>query len=821
MKLKSLLTLFTAISLFFSIAHAQTHILLKNNIKKNIDTLAYQLSFLTPNYQKNENQIKNLLKLYFENYKNIVAFEIKKDKTYLYSSYKKNERMILIKNTSLNNIFNKTKQFYKLDIKNEQNKEKYELIVYFKENIHFTKEELKYLQNKKILLVQNDSNLPPYNFNENGLPKGFSIDYMNLIANKLAIEVKYIQGNWDNFLNMLENNELDLMLNVLKSKEREEKFLFTQKPYASSELAMLTRIEHKDVHSFKELEGETMALVKGYHSYDRVEKDYPKINIYPTTNTYSMIEAVATKKADASYGLKTVLEYNINKHLFTNLKTMKNIDDKKLSFYITVNKENRVLKSIIEKAQKQITKKELEELKKKWFKIAKINEIKSKNFLFTKKEISYLNQKKHINMCVDPNYLPYEYIDEKGNFIGIIANFINQLSKNSGINFNLIETSSWSESLNYLQKGLCDITPNTVETENREEHFIFTQSYFEFSNVIATKENEIFIDSIENIKDKKIGVIKNHYLAELLKSRYPNLNLVEMNNTLEGLKKIKSDEIYAFIDSFPSITYNLQNERINDIKISGKIEFSSKSKIAIRKDELILQSILNKAINSVSPNEKEALLNRWLTIIKEEKFNTDLLIKIVSYITAIALIIIILVIYRSNRKLSILNKKLEKASQTDKLTSIYNRAKLDMLLDMEFKNKKRYKKPLSLILADIDYFKKINDTYGHLIGDKILIEFSQILQKNIRETDFLGRWGGEEFLIIIPFSNEEEAMIQAEHLRNKIQNHLFTHNIKITASFGVYEVKNIPINKALSNVDKALYSAKKANRNCVKVYKEE
>ncbi|PHO12490.1 hypothetical protein CPG38_07865, partial [Malaciobacter marinus] len=767
---------------------------------------------------KNKKEISDLLRLYYDNYENIIGFEIKKDKKYLFSSSRNDETITLLTNKSFDKTLYKTPQFYKKDIINNKDEKIGELIVYFKEIIKFTSEELKYLENKTVLKIQNDSNLPPYNFNEDGLVKGYSIDYMNLIANKLAIEIKYVQGNWDDFMNMLENNEIDLMVNILKSKKREERFLFTSDSYVSSPLAILTRINHKEVHTFKELEGKTVALVKGYHSYDRVKSTYPKINIYPTKNTYEMINAVASNKADASYGLKSVLDYNINKHLFTNLKTMKNTDDKEFGFYFAFNKDNYILKNIIEKAQKQISKEELNNLNLKWFKKVKVTKIKSKDYLFTKEEIDYLNKAKKIKMCVDPNYLPYEYINHEGKYVGIIANFITKLSKNSGINFDIIKTSSWSESLEAIKEGKCDVLPNAVQTTSRKKYLNFTQDYFTFSNVIATKDNKIFIDSIEKLIGKKIGVIKNYSIAERLKYRYPNLTLINVENTLDGLKKLKDNKIYAFIDTFPSLAYNMQNSSINGIKISGKININSSSKIAIRKDNIILQKIMNKAINSVTSHEREELLNRWLTVIKEEKINTELLIKIVSIIVLISLLLILFIIYKSNRKLSTLNKKLEKISQTDKLTSLYNRTKLDMILEFEFKNKKRYKKPLSIIIIDIDHFKQINDTYGHLVGDKILIEFSNILKANIRETDFIGRWGGEEFLVVLPFSKEEDAYNLASKLRKLIAKKPLYKNINVTASFGVVECKDSDCNKALLNADKALYEAKNSNRNCVKVF---
>ncbi|SKB59701.1 diguanylate cyclase [Malaciobacter marinus] len=791
---------------------------LNNNIKSNIDTLANQLKYLTSNYDKNEKEISDLLRLYYDNYENIIGFEIKKDKKYLFSSSRNADAMSFFKDKAFDKALYKTSHFYTKDIINDKDEKIGELIVYFKEIIKFTSEELNYLKNKKVLKIQNDSNLPPYNFNEDGIVKGYSIDYMNLIANILAIEIKYVQGNWDDFMNMLENNEIDLMANILKSKKREERFLFTRDSYVSSPLAILTRIDHKEVHTFKELEGETVALVKGYHSYDRVKSNYPKINIYPTKNTYEMINAVSTNKADASYGLKSVLDYTINKHLFTNLKTMKNNDDKELGFYFAFNRDNYILKNIIEKAQKQISKEELNNLNLKWFKKAKVTKIQSKDYLFTKEEIDYLNKAKKIKMCVDPNYLPYEYINNEGKYVGIIANFITKLSKNSGINFELINTSSWSESLEAIKEGKCDVLPNTGQTISREKYLNFTQDYFNFSNVIATKDNKIFIDSIEKLKDKKIGVIKNYSIAERLRYRYPDFNFVTVENTLDGLKKLKDNKIYAFVDTFPSLAYNMQNSSITGIKISGKITISSSSKIAIRKDNIILQKIMNKAINSVKPHEKEELLNRWLTVIKEEKINTELLIKIVSFIVLISLLIILFIIYKSNRKLSTLNKKLEKISQTDKLTSLYNRTKLDMILEFEFKNKKRYEKPLSIIIIDIDHFKKINDTYGHLVGDKILVEFSNIIKANIRETDFIGRWGGEEFLVVLPFTKEKDAYNLASKLRKLIAKKPLYKNINVTASFGVVECKDSDCNKALLNADKALYEAKNSNRNCVKVF---
>ncbi|WP_417328478.1 diguanylate cyclase [Halarcobacter sp.] len=813
MALNAIKIIFTFIILL-TCSYANNSLRLSNNLKSNIDILANQVElYFQTNTGKREVYISNLFKVYYENYNKIAAFEIKNDFKTIYSSFRDDESMSLFKDVELSLNFDKTDEYYEKEILNLKGQKIATLVVYFKKTINFSKQELEYLQNKKVLRVQNDASLPPYNFNENGIPTGYAIDYLELIANELALELEFVQGKWDDFMNMLEDEELDLMINVLKSKQREERFLFSNKAFVTSPLAMLTRIEHKNVHTFKEMEGETMALVEGYHSYDRVKRDYPKIDVYPTPDTITMMKAVSQGKADGAYGLKSVLDYNINKHYLSNLKTMRNTDDDEFGFYFAYNKENLILKSIIQKAEKLISKKDIEELNNKWFQKFKETKKRSKNYLFTQSEIFYLNKKGAITMCIDPDSAPFEFLTRKGEYSGIIANFMEAMSKNSGIKFEILGKESWSSSLDAVKNQLCDISPFTVQTAKRTEYLNFTKKYFTFSNVIATKDSEIFIDSLDDIKDKKIAVVKDYATKDFIKRKYPNIKIVEVDNTLEGLKKVSKSEVFAHVGLFPAVAQTLQKNNIQNVKITGKTSIDIEAKIAIRNDEPILQSILNKAINSVKEEEKEQVLDKWLTIIKEEGLNTKLFIQIITAIVVISALIIFFVIYNSN-------KKLRRLSQTDKLTNVYNRFKLDSLIEEEINRRKRYGQELSIVLIDIDFFKKINDVHGHLSGDKILQEFSKTIKRNLRETDHFGRWGGEEFLIILPNTNAKEAYILAEKLRKTIETAKFYKDIKVTASFGIAQCEDIDSNKCLNNVDKALYEAKNSNRNCVKIYKK-
>jgi len=161
-------------------------------------------------------------------------------------------------------------------------------------------------------------------------------------------------------------------------------------------------------------------------------------------------------------------------------------------------------------------------------------------------------------------------------------------------------------------------------------------------------------------------------------------------------------------------------------------------------------------------------------------------------------------------------KKLEYISTHDTLTNIYNREYFDKNLESKIKSALRYGNQFSLIILDIDHFKNVNDTYGHNIGDTVLIEIADILKNNIREDDIAARWGGEEFAILLPHTEIEGTYLLAEKLRICIENSTIIEKEQITASFGVgIYTNNESKTTFFEKVDNALYSAKDNGRNCV------
>ena len=169
------------------------------------------------------------------------------------------------------------------------------------------------------------------------------------------------------------------------------------------------------------------------------------------------------------------------------------------------------------------------------------------------------------------------------------------------------------------------------------------------------------------------------------------------------------------------------------------------------------------------------------------------------------------------KRIDYINKKeLIALAITDPLSKAYNRIKLNDELARWVSYSKRYNTPLSLVILDFDNFKKVNDNYGHLIGDKVIIDAARIVKNTIREIDIFARWGGEEFTILLPNTELKQALEVAERVRMNIESYEFEVVKKVTSSFGVAQLlMDENIESLISRTDRKLYEAKDKGKNRV------
>lgn len=162
--------------------------------------------------------------------------------------------------------------------------------------------------------------------------------------------------------------------------------------------------------------------------------------------------------------------------------------------------------------------------------------------------------------------------------------------------------------------------------------------------------------------------------------------------------------------------------------------------------------------------------------------------------------------------------EMERLAKTDGLTGLLNRRSLFEVATQEFSRARRYNRIISILMLDIDHFKRINDTYGHPVGDAVIQEVASILKETLRETDFIGRYGGEEFAVILPETTLEQASEVAERIRYRIHEQTITNefnSLQVTVSLGIATLKAEmnSVEEMLKQADQALYQAKSNGRN--------
>ena len=209
----------------------------------------------------------------------------------------------------------------------------------------------------------------------------------------------------------------------------------------------------------------------------------------------------------------------------------------------------------------------------------------------------------------------------------------------------------------------------------------------------------------------------------------------------------------------------------------------------------------------------------------EGTWNANIIFALFAILTGVLISLLIYMNYRLKYNTKLL-KILKTQASTDKLTELYNRSYLDPFLESEIASANKFNRQVSLIMVDMDHFKDINDTYGHSLGDHVLTMFAQVVLKCIRKSDIIARYGGDEFIVVLPRTDTETAHSIAERIRQEVSQTYIpplddTVISSISCSVGVstYPTLCNSKNNLIRTSDHALYEAKHSGRNCTIVYK--
>lgn len=439
--------------------------------------------------------------------------------------------------------------------------------------------------------------------------------------------------------------------------------------------------------------------------------------------------------------------------------------------------------------------------------------------------VSAQQDQEKITIGMDMDYPPFSFFD-KGVPVGFDVDVINELNQHSTQKIDIV-LDTWSIVLLNLNSGKIDAIGGILYTEERAKIYDFTRPYnFEPAVIFISKKT--MAGSIQDLYDKKMANLSGDSLAE---------NVVR-NNGISGL--IESYDTYTEVflsletgkADFAIAPYSLGMEIINkdgyhNITPMGPNVYTYQYRLAVKKGNTEVVTILNAAIDKMHETDfLEKNKGKWIKYKHDDvsfaefvKYTLYILVPTIILILILAVYILKREIARKTMLLQERNEELTKLAMLDPGTELYNRRRFYELAGREFANSKKNGSVFGLLMVDIDWFKKINDTYGHDVGDQVISHFAQECKKYFRNRDIVCRFGGEEFIILLPMTGEDEVIKVAERIRKLIsEDELMIPDgriVKYTISIGIsiFQTSDEKFERIVKRADNALYKAKEAGRN--------
>ncbi len=665
----------------------------------------------------------------------------------------------------------------------------------------------------------------PYSFESGTRIEGLTVDVLNRLSDLTGLQVIPVAGQWIELLPLFRTGEIDLLANMSFRPEREAFTRFSE-PYHSIPNVAFTRDQTLSLSTLDDLEGMRVALGSGIY-YEQPVRDALGDNVRTFTTQETMFDALARDQVDVVLaalpnGNFWIRELGIPGVRIAGELVLEGLPGEDLRF--GVRPGLAPLAGILNQALAAISAEEMRTIENRWLGASDGRQRPAKGQVtLTEAEQTWLDARdQRVSMCIDPDWLPLEGADAEGNHAGLSSEVFRLFSERARIHFDVVPTDNWQQSLRAAQERQCDLLAMAMKTPERAEFMNFTEPYLTVPNVVLGRIEAPFIERVGELRGRKVGVVAGYAFAELLQNRYPSLELVEVSNEQEGLRRLQNSELDGYITTLATAGYYMQELGLADLKVIGRIPADWTLAVAVRDDEPVLLGIMQKLVSSLTTEERRSLESHWRNIQLEQSVDYSLIWKIL----IVGALVTTLLIYwnrklgRLNRELADANATLARLSVTDDLTQLGNRSYFDQEFRKSFQWCQRHHSGFAVAMVDADHFKKINDTYGHEAGDLCLRALADTMRRHFRrETDRLSRFGGEEFVVFASYEDSDEIRNRLERFREAVAsacNICDGNDIQLTISIGLATGIPGPDDSPaefLRQADQALYQAKQNGRN--------
>jgi len=481
--------------------------------------------------------------------------------------------------------------------------------------IVLTQAEKRWLSKHPVIRTSSEPDYAPFDFVEDGKSVGFSVDYLNLLAERAGLKIEYVQDTWSNLVKMAEKKEVDLLHTIFRTSDRESFLRFT-KPYKSVVNFIFVRDDIVGVNSLADLAGKTVALPEGDSITELLIKEVPGAKIVFMDQYLQILKSIALGRTDATVMDSAVANYLIRENTLTNIRPVAeaNIDsgERDPKYRFGVRKDWPELHSILEKAMGTISREDIARLEARWFGLTKV--WKRTSIELTAEESSWLASHPVIRVHNEKEWPPFNYF-EYGKPRGLSIDYMNLLAATLGLKVDYATGPGWNEFLHRIQNGELDVMLNIVRTQDREKFLLYTPPYIRNPNVIVSSANNPY-SNLDELSGKTVAVVKGFFHGEVLDRSFPGIKQLVVSDVLESLKAVSFGRADATVGEKAVVEHIIERNLLTSLKISGEIDIGNPDltnlRIGVRKDWPLLHSILIKAMAEVSPQQMSQIQKKWI-----------------------------------------------------------------------------------------------------------------------------------------------------------------------------------------------------------------
>ena len=486
--------------------------------------------------------------------------------------------------------------------------------------LSLTPEEASWLEAQSRIEIGIMNGWPPFDFvSADGRPRGIGVDFIHALNKRLKNKLVIKPGVWSDIYNQVKEKKLAALMDITPKESREPFFNFTR-PYLSVPHVIIAPKEMPFIGSETDLKGKILALEKGFGNVTYFQTHYPDIQIKEYADTKTALDAVARKEADAYAGNRAVALYLMEEEVMLNLKVHGPLKKEGSILAMGIRKDWPILRDILQKALDNLSREERRKIIGKWT-LARAESSPLSPSL-TAEEKRWLTAHPVIRVSSEPDYAPFDY-QTNGQPTGYSIDYIRLVARHLNIQLEFIK-DTWGNLLEKAEKREVDLLHSIFKTPaERESYLNFTKPYKQTLDAIVTPRDTTGIHVLDDIKELHLALVRGDSAAGLVLQQMPDLNATMMNTYEEALKAVAYGQADATITELPVANYLMRKLLLSNLKIAAELKDikgrDTDYRLAVRKDWPLLISILEKAMDTIQPEELTALDNRWFSLIQRSK----------------------------------------------------------------------------------------------------------------------------------------------------------------------------------------------------------